>query len=284
MTRNQLLDFLTRSVRDELISESRAIEFLRQFDAGTLTLDEFPLGADAGEQDEEDAALALIPWLISLGLLSASIRRVNRETQLRLIDLALRDASDGARIVMRDLLRERFKAEAASLAGRALAGWQRRMTDLIRLNALEQWMLGAGHLPTAEDLALIEADIERQLAFLSRFADQNAIAKANGKPLSEQYIAMRSGLYGGTGYAEFFKGAHSELLLTEPDLSNWVYYYVSVDDDGTCLPCLAAEAAGPYAGDDPAMPYPGQVCLGGSRCRCTLEAVYDPAAAIEIAA
>lgn len=282
MTRDRFIDFLVRSVRDHLIDEARAIELLREFDAGTLNLDELPQGSD-GNEDEKSAVLPLIPWLISIGLVSSLIKQAPLETQIRLTGTALGRAPESLRLLLRDLLREEFKKESARLAIANLADWQRGMANLIRRNAIQQRMVGAGRLLTMSEIAEVEQGVGRQLAFLSRFADEVALAKAAGEELSEEYIASRSTLYGGNGYAEFFKGEEAELRATT-DLSNWVYYYTSVDDDGTCGPCLAAEAAGPYGSDSPYIPYPGEVCLGGARCRCSLQAVYDPAAAIEAAA
>lgn len=285
MSRDEFVDFLARAVRDQLITETQAIELIRQFDDGTLDLDNLPLGLDAGDEDERDAVVAVIPWLISFGVVSGSIQSRALAEQLVLLDLALRSMPESTKILIREALREEFKTEAARLAGIAAGGdvarWQKRMADLIRRNSIEQRIIGSSRLLGAGEIAQVEASIERQLAFLSRFADQIALARASGKPLSEEYIANRSTLYGGNGYAEFFRGEGAEFLETTSDLSNWVYYYVSVDDDSTCGPCLAAEAAGPYGSDDPFIPYPGDICLGGARCRCSLIAVYDPAAAIE---
>jgi hypothetical protein len=159
----------------------------------------------------------------------------------------------------------RTRQLAANLsAGRiTVADWQRQHEVLLSKYIVRMALIGSpdGRL-TSEQVTALEGVITEQLAHHSRFADQVVAAAATDKPMSEAAIASRSVLYGGAGRGESYRSG------LDPEAR---YAYRAVDDRSTCVNCLDAE--GIYNGDDPDIPLPGSICLGGAYCRCRLEEV-----------
>jgi hypothetical protein len=257
MNRNSFIALLVRAVQDRLINESKASELLRAFDSGEIKEIDFPLTvAETAEPlDRTRMRLALAGLLLFLGLRrDSSLPRYSGLLQRRTLESLI----------------DRFKTQARSIAAQygalqSVSLWQGGMVNLIADTILQARMLGES-APLADDALLsIASVITTQSAFLSRFADKMAVSRILGSPLSVAAIASRSENYAGAARAQFFAGAALSLL------DSGRIYFISQDDGGTCGNCLEADAGSPYAVGD-AVPLPGEICLGGGRCRCYLEA------------
>lgn len=84
--------------------------------------------------------------------------------------------------------------------------------------------------------------------------------RTRGNRVSRRAVSARAGHYGGPQRAEWYRGDERNAPV------GVVVDYISMDDDGTCGPCLDAEEEGPYLPGRG--PFPGQVCLGLDHCRC----------------
>lgn len=178
-----------------------------------------------------------------------------------------------------DQFEERTKQAAADLAsGRmSVRDFQVSMQTLIAEHVTRQALLGArGGRLSNERVAALDQEIRKQFTFLTRFSDAITTKAAQGAPMSEKAIASRASNYSGAGRAEYFRSDIGDIGDDE------VVYYVSIDDGGTCSPCLDAERGSPYLPDD--YPSPGDVCLGHGHCRCRIERRRDRAARQRLAA
>lgn len=262
MSREQLLAFLTRVVRDGRITERQAAELLLAFDEGRLDPSDLP-----EEQEDEDLILVL-PWVVAILVLL--LRRLGYPVNPR--RLTIPSAARGA---LQEALRIDFKVRSRTLAAVLartgdISAWQKGMAELIRRNMIENAVVGAGRILTASELSALTPLVQEQLAFLARFADDIVLAELIGKPMSEGAIAARAELYGRMGLAldSFFEEFSKDYG------PGWVVEYIAVDDGGTCGPCHNAQDLYlPTEG-----PMPGEICYGGMRCRCTREVRYDPVA------
>lgn len=151
-------------------------------------------------------------------------------------------------------------AKAVSIGDIAVGVFQAEMQRRIAAHLTQQVLLGTGGRVTPQQIAEIDKTAQREFAYLSRFGDSVAGGMATGKPLSEAQIANRAQDYSASGRAAFSKAGE------DPEK---MYRYVSLDDKGTCGPCLDAE--GIYSGQGG--PLPGEVCEGRGRCRCVREEV-----------
>jgi len=256
MSRDELLAYLTRAVADGLMSEEEAAGVLRRFDEGQdlggLSLPPQTPGVDGAAVG---AAMATLAGLVAL-------------------------SPSGAR----DALQARYEQAVETLAERlasgalSVAGWQGAMLETLRLHLLAQAGAGNGGVVPREMTGEIEAALTREAAYLSRWADQIVAGLlvtppggATGAALSLAALTSRAGLYGGSGWALWYRA--NELDYTR---RGYVVDYIARDDERTCDACLSAEANGPYLPG--AGPYPGTICRGGGRCRCERRERYDLAA------
>lgn len=145
--------------------------------------------------------------------------------------------STAIRAIQRERLQSQFEKQAAGLARSVANGkitvatWQTRMADAISNHSLRQAALGRGAtMSKAEAIAFSNARIRPQLAFLQRFADEIALGKVTGEPLTAAQIANRSALYAGDGRAAWFQ--EHEKRDARP---GYVAVYRARDDKGTCL-------------------------------------------------
>lgn len=249
MTRTQFKSMLIRAVQDELLTEDEARTLLRRFDAGEISDADLPLPLSeaiigANDSDVEKAVTAL-----GLALVFASLLPRERA---------------------REALQDKFMAKARGLSENvsAVSDWQQTFSVEIGQYILKQSILGRGRLLEPSEIVRADGIIKAEQAFLSRFAEEVAFSRINGNPMSADAIGSRSELYAGRGRAEWFTG-HEEVQG-----DGTVIDYVSVDDNGTCEPCLSAESQGPYLPNDG--PLPGQVCDGFGRCRCERVPRYAP--------
>lgn len=173
------------------------------------------------------------------------------------------------RETFRTALQKQYEARVANLGKSVADGtisvrqWQNAMNTATAQYLIRQQVLGAGTTRIdAETLTRLNAEVRRQQAFISRFADQIGARVAVDRPMSAAQVSSRARSYSGAGRAF---GARAQERSTPGE--RW--QYIAVDDDGTCDPCMDAE--GIYDGDSG--PYPGEICEGRGNCRCTRELV-----------
>jgi len=265
--RDRLIAWLTRLVADGLLSEDEAGEMLRAYDAGD-PLVEFPILPDPmNVQDDAERAGDLLERMF--GALLGGLMASRRPTW------AAFAPDPRYPNVMQTWWAERSAVHARALAtgGVTPAQWLRTVDDDLRTYMTMQHMGGWGGIERGAlsgDPAALERAVQRQRAFLSRFADEVALRQQRGQPFSEAYVANRTELYGGAGRGHYYESqvaAH----VQAGDLGRFRVRYVARDDGGTCQPCH--DAQGLYEPGDPNLPLPGSVCMGRNRCRCTLEYV-----------
>lgn len=252
MNPDDLLDFLARAAADPdiALTEAQAARIYADFMAGRLDAADLPLPLEQAVRgvEVEDIAAALA----TLALLPRGRTR--------------------ARVTLRERFQRTVDGAAVEIgAGRLdLAAWQALMQQAVVRHLVDQAAAGAqGDAATLARVGpALDAEARTQTAYLSRFADTLAAAALLGVAWSEAAIAARSDLYGGAGWGWWFRANE-----TRGAGYGQVVKYRAVDDRRTCGPCSAAERDGPYrVGEGP---WPGQVCAGGGRCRCTRETVYD---------
>lgn len=216
------------------------------------------------------ASVGLVPRELKGAFVQAYAGRWAGEGAIRL------SRSTAVRAQYRERLQSQFEKQAAGLArsvanGKiSVATWQQRMADAISNHSLRQAALGRGATMSKTEAIRFSNDrIRPQLAFLQRFADEIALGNATGQPLTAAQVANRAALYAGDGRAAWFE--ENEKREARPGL---VAKYRARDGSGTCSNCLAAE--GTYLPGDGI--WPGQVCQGRGRCRCTREMVMDAVA------
>lgn len=267
MTRDEYLLLLAEAVARGAIGEDDARRLLALFDAGQLdprrlpmptgaALDAVRTPVDADEGDGNEALAALLLLLALLGL---------RQQLGQHLDGATRRAA-------RDLLRLEWERTAQRLAQRLatsgnVAEWHAAMTTGVRRYYVRMMTAGYGRPLTAAELGQLDAVLNRQAGYLIRFAGDVSARAGVGSPLAEGYLTQRSRMYGGDAWGLWHRANESEMGEV-----GWVVEYVAVDDAGTCSPCGAAQGYYlPGAG-----PYPGEICEGGSNCRCERVLVYAP--------
>jgi hypothetical protein len=167
---------------------------------------------------------------------------------------------------------ERIVEELARLAQSDIATWESTMAETIEGYLLAQATSARGRpLLPSELLAINDGPVRTQTDYLSRFADS-----LRNNLFTETGVAARAKLYSGAGRALWYRISEEDVLV------GWIIDYVSVDDRGTCLPCVTAEADGPYLFGEG--PFPGEVCLGRGRCRCHRQPRFDETAWSALAA
>lgn len=274
MSRDDLLAFLSRAVRDGLLTVEAAAALLQQYDDGTLDLATLPTLPTADDGTTRGLALYTVAGYLAGGA-RAYQQRIQRVFE-RPADVPITSRTEVAvpsavrRARVSAELQDRFDASVTTAATDLAAGtvtipeWQLQVEQFIRLHLWQQAVLGGQGVIHCSDL-IIEST--RQSAYLSRFADQLAIRQAQGAPLSAAAIATRSTLYGGAGRAVFYQAQEA----VERD-AGYVAQYIAADDISTCSPCSFAEGYYPLSSG----PWPGSVCLGRGRCRCERVMVYRP--------
>ncbi len=268
MTRDEYLLLLAEAVERGAITEDDARQLLALFDAGQLDPSRLPLTTDdalaamraPADADEGDGNEALAALLLLLALLGLRQHWLGRQ-----LDAATRR-------VARDALRLEWERTVARLARELaatgnVATWHAGMTTEIRRYYVRQMTAGLGRSLTAAELGQLEAVLEQQAGYLLRFASDAGHRLALGNPLGEGYLTQRSRMYGGQAWSLWHQGNEAG-----EDQPGWVAEYVAVDDAGTCSPCSAAQGYYlPGTG-----PWPGEICDGGSNCRCERFVVYAP--------
>jgi hypothetical protein len=283
MNREAFLALLVRGVSDGWLSETEAADLLARFTAGELVYVQEPLQpsqAIRGVERDDDLLRAALAALLAVLLFSMGGRRTfgpPLET-FHLLPLT-------TRIFTIDELQTAFERQTRSLARQLgagqldLAGWQTAMQTELRQHLTAQTMAGLGRdTLTPRELARLNTLARQETAYLARFADQIAIAQAQGTPLSVAQIGARSELYAGAGRGEFFRAVETSAIADGRIGPGNVVRYVAIGDANTCSPCLAA--VGYYLPGEG--PVPGQVCRGHGRCRCRRMWLFDPARYAEL--
>jgi hypothetical protein len=161
---------------------------------------------------------------------------------------------------------ERIVDELATHAEADLPNWGREMGTAIEGYLIAQATAAKGRALLPSELLDIERDtIRTQMDYFAGFRED-----LGRNEHTRDYISARSKLYAGAGRALWYRIAEADAA------DGWVVDYISVDDSGTCSPCINAEANGPYLFGEG--PYPGEVCLGRGRCRCQRQPRFDLAA------
>jgi hypothetical protein len=260
---------VARLLRYGIITQDEATALLTRYQGGTTA---------------PEALLSLPPEQVvvrpSADTIAAALLLVQRLGRSKRIPLRTFDTRTGPLARLSEKASTVFEQTARTLATRVANGemtvaeWQAAFADEVACHLLQQAMIGSGS-PTlsTETLTRVGNEILVQRAYVSRFADQMSLKQLQEQPMTEAYIANRATLYGGAGHAEYFKSGEEAITALTPD-GGYVVYYRAVDDKRTCSPCLAAEAGSPYLMSEG--PYPGDVCLGLSRCRCWRDVVYSP--------
>lgn len=190
----------------------------------------------------------------------------------------IRPMNTQQRTKAKDLLGVQFESNtrihAANVsAGETVDSWYTSMRSTIGSYARQMATAGAGTIPRLPVREAVDNILTGQWTYLDRFAEVLDAGRRVGNMLSEAAIAARSLLYGSTGIGAWWRGS-------EPIRSGVVVYYIAQDTGNTCSNCSAAARNGPY--DASLHPYPGELCLGGSRCRCTLRYEQNPDLAAQI--
>lgn len=226
--------------RDKLTLE-QAQQLRTMFMNGDIREDDLPLPLEqAREKDDLSIALFGLPVFQTRQSL---VRRENIRAR------TMRVFNDTMPIIASDIESTRtFHEEAARILQGAM---------------FSNWMAGHG----TSDTPNIDSMIDEQLTYLYRFAGEQSAMSLLGTPYSEEYTVNRLLLYGGAVWASWFYGNES---VSYDD--GYVIEYRAADDMRTCSNCRQAQ--GYYRiGTGP---MPGQICYGGSRCRCERIVVYAP--------
>ncbi len=272
MSFDDYLDLLDRLVADGTITFAEAEILAASFDEfGEIDEVIKPEDMPGWTDNLDPIVLAILAATLFL-ILRRNTDRASAGTTLQALSYQQRTALFGA---VQDSYQQESAALARDLANGVLtpAQWQEAMNTSIlsHFRSAAYAAYGTVNLTPAQEAAFQQA-VRVQQAYLTRFADQYVLSQVRGTPWSEQYIANRAAMYSGAMRGFAFRGAEVNAGFED----GWVHYYVAVDDENTCNPCIDAMQQGPYlAGQGP---YPGEVCLGRSRCRCSRYPVYDPAA------
>lgn len=235
---------LIHAIERKVITPEEAAMLLDRFQRGDFAEEDLPLSVD-------------------------NVQRVDRndESLLALLLLLLKQSSSqGAKVRLRNTNRRNDVASLTAIAGdiESIQTFQQSFSDTVQRSILRQWMGGArqANWPTTIDDMITE-----QLAYAERFAADIHFRQQVNRPLTLGEIVIRAAMYAGAAWAASYMGNEYG-----DDRYGWVYEYQPIDDGKTCRRCH--EAKGYYLSGQG--PYPGQICLGGWRCRCRRVAVYNP--------
>lgn len=270
MSFDEYLDWLDRLVEDGTLTLAEAEILALQYDEFE-DIDSILAPEDMESwSDRLDPVVLGILMAVLFVLLRRSTGRSNASQTLAALSYQQRTSAFG-------VIQDSYQQEAAALARDLANGvvtpsqWQSSMNSalLSHFRSMSYAAYGTTTLNPAQEAAFQNA-VRVQQAYLTRFADQYILSQVRGAPWSQQYIANRAAMYSGAIRAFGFRGAEASSNFD----NGWVHYYVAVDDENTCDPCIDAMRAGPYlAGEGP---MPGEICEGRSRCRCNRYPVYDP--------
>ena len=179
-----------------------------------------------------------------------------------------------------EALLEAIQARFAELADLVASGdisaddFRYRAERALRSGYTQAYRFGAGSVDGSiqlsdADIAIIAAAFAEDNDYLTNFAKQIAegyvpvnpedIANVDGNVL----LSERADMYANSTRELYFRGQVAR--IADDDEIEWQ----DNGDEDECSPCLEAAASSPYTKDT--LPgYPGDICDGGSRCRCEL--------------
>lgn len=244
MTIAEYQALLVHAVERKVITPEEAAQLLDRFQRGDFA--------------EEDLPLAL-----------SNVQRVNRDDEALIALLLLllsQSSTQSAKVKLRNANRKRDVAALTSLASGigSIQSFQQDFSSQVQRSILRQWIGGArqGDWPST-----IDEMINEQLAYVERFAADIHFRQQVERPLSLAEIVNRAAMYAGAAWAASYMGNEYG-----DNRYGWVYEYQPIDDNKTCRQC--SDAKGYYLPGQG--PMPGQICLGGWRCRCRRVEVYSP--------
>lgn len=278
MTREEFADMVAGLVREGKLSLVGAAQLRQKLDLGEIAEGSMPLpwrllpGPLTKEEYKEAlrAAAAFITPKEGKRLLATGDRP------------RITSTPPEVKALLRERLRNHFRGDyeatmakyAKGLAqGGNVKGWHATQIREQRAYIARMMTAGVGRALAQPEMDEVNKLAARQNHFLQRFASEISARNNLGKPFSEAYLRARSNLYGGVGWATWFKG--NEIVEGQGD--GKLIRYEAVDDPRTCSPCHEAELNGPYLPGSPGIPYPGEVCLGHGHCRCRHVIYYDMA-------
>lgn len=252
MTRPQLVALLANLVANKHLGAIEAKSVLNAFDAGLLPdLSELMAVQDDGGDNAWLAAVVAIATMLG-GRLGVPLNEAQRQRG-------------------KTLLRNRYERENNVLAiqvtqrGMAVAVWQANLYTIIASYARQMAVAGAGGLPSPSVRLDTNAQIAAQVPFLRRFSFQMTAQRLLGRPMTTLGVSSRANLYGGVGWASWFKGHGQDAAW------GYVERWVARDDKFVCPRCAARSGRYylPLQG-----PMPGQDCYGSCHCQRVQE--YNP--------
>jgi hypothetical protein len=258
---------LNRMASENLINSSLQSQLRTRFRADAIPSSSTPIANEAQPghltnaelQEALDAVASLLTSRQRKALLAETERtRLKQQTRTRL----------------RDDLRKQYEFNMRRMAVNLdrsgdVEGWHAAMIKEQRSYILRQMTAGLGRPLNAQEREQASQLAHKQGQYLHRFAEQVATRLMVGNPFSPAYLVNRHLQYGGMGWGAWFRGNN----ISQARGDGYVVKYIAIDDPRTCHPCH--EAAGSYLPDDPAIPYPGEVCDGHGYCRCKHEVVFD---------
>lgn len=175
-----------------------------------------------------------------------------------------------------DDLEARFSELADQVAGGDVSPqeFRYRAERALRNGYTQAYRYGVGSVDgsvilTESDIASIVDAFSEDARYLANFAKQIADGYVPVNPEDRQdtqgrmLLSDRADMYANSTRELYFRGQVSR--LPDDDEIEWV----DNGDEAECPACLEAAAGSPYTKDT--LPgFPGDICDGGSRCRCDL--------------
>lgn len=224
---------------------------------------------------------------LSFAFLGDSDARIARLSQLNLEDLKALEAELAKAPLHPAHYSDRFDALLDDLQGRfseladqVAAGditpqeFRYRAERALRNGYVQAYRYGVGSIEggvvlTESDYAAITAAFAEDQQYLTNFARQISDGYVPINPEDRQdtqgrmLLSDRADMYANSTRELYYRGQVSR--IPEDDEIEWV----DSGDEAECVPCLDAAAQSPYTKDT--LPgFPGDICDGGSRCRCEL--------------
>ena len=173
-------------------------------------------------------------------------------------------------------IHDRFSELADAVAGGDISpeDFRARAERVLRSGYIQAYRYGVGSIEGSailgdRDLADIMTAFSDDQQYLNNFADQIAEGYVPVNPEDRASVAGnmllsdRADMYANSTRELYFRGQVSR--IDDSDEIEWQ----DNGDEAECSACLEAAAGSPYTKDS--LPgYPGDLCDGGSRCRCGL--------------
>jgi hypothetical protein len=217
----------------------------------------------------------------------ASDARTAQLQQLGLEELKSLQAELTKEQLHRSQYKERFDALLASLEDRfseladAVASgdispeeFRYRAERALRSGYTQAYRYGTGSVDgsvqlTDADVAAIVAAFSEDADYLANFAKQISAGYVPVNPEDrpnvegDMLLSDRANMYANSIREMYYRGQVAR--IPDDDEIEWQ----DTGDESECDPCMEASASSPYTKDT--LPgYPGEICDGGSRCRCEL--------------